>query len=526
MKDESILFIPSSKLEPVEQIAGYFLSGCFLLFFGMILLFYRGWTYIIREQLFSTPWFGSMFVIYFSLLIVCIVIGSHTFSRLQSALSVFLIALIIRLIVRYWIVMYPNGDMESYYEMGVAFCRGDFSYIRQTVSGWGIPDFAGMAFFYGLLGKIFTPTIEGYQLAFSVINACSCLFVFLIADQIHPKSALYSALLFVFYPSNLLFSQVFSHQHLNLLFVLCCVYLMLLAVNSGKWLVRVVCSFFSGLLLLFAQYSHPSTLPTMLAVIIYILILFFASLRKGFQRSLQIACLLVCFIAGYFGCRLGTRTLLIRSQLLDQDLASDSIYYAKIAMGLNHETSGMYSAKDTALFFNLPSKEEKNRVAKEMIRERTADFRQLMELVRDKIEIVWIFKDTAVHWAFFGDQKLQENEESQGIISELRDAYYYKQRNVDNAFSLLDFFYVAAIYLFAFIGVLLGRNTQSLDLFLILIILGWASVHLLIEVQTRYRFLAMPFLCIFAGMGSYNAYSVLLKFKERRKGNLKCRSTC
>ena len=120
--------------------------------------------------------------------------------------------------MRYWIVMYPNGDMESYYRMGLAFCEGNFPFIRQAVTDWGIPEFSGMAVLYGLLGKVFAPTIDGYQLAFSVINACTCLLVFLIADRIHRSSALYGAFLFMLYPSNLPFSQVFSHQHLNLLF--------------------------------------------------------------------------------------------------------------------------------------------------------------------------------------------------------------------------------------------------------------------------------------------------------------------
>jgi hypothetical protein len=177
----------------------------------------------------------------------------------------------------------------------------------------------------------------------------------------------------------------------------------------------------------------------------------------------------------------------------------------------------MYSAEDTALFFSLPTKEEKNRVAKELIRERTADFRQLMELLHEKTEIVWIFKDSAVQWSFFGDYRRLESEKVRGIESELRDAYYQKQRTIGDAFSLLDFFYVAAIYLFAFIGVLLGRNARPFDLLLILIILGWAAVHLLIEVQTRYRFLAMPFLCIFAGRGIWNTGSALLSLISRKK---------
>ena len=107
--------------------------------------------------------------------------------------------------------------------------------------------------------------------------------------------------------------------------------------------------------------------------------------------------------------------------------------------------------------------------------------------------------------------------ESPWIESELRDAYYQKQRSIGDGFSLLDFFYVAAIYLFAFIGVLFGRNTHSLDLLLILIILGWAAVHLLIEVQTRYRFLAMPLLCIFAGRGIRYTGSVLSFLTNRKK---------
>ena len=70
MKRSGILFVSSPKKNAVERSAGIFLSACFLLYFGLILFFYRNWTYVVREQLFSTSWFGSILVLYLALFLV------------------------------------------------------------------------------------------------------------------------------------------------------------------------------------------------------------------------------------------------------------------------------------------------------------------------------------------------------------------------------------------------------------------------------------------------------------------------
>jgi len=83
---------------------------------------------------------------------------------------------------------------------------------------------------------------------------------------------------------------------------------------------------------------------------------------------------------------------------------------------------------------------------------------------------------------------------------------------------LLDFFYVAILFLFAWVGGLLRRRGTESDL-LLLVFLGWIGVHFFIEIQTRYRYYGMPFLMIFAAYGVFRllggAGSVL---RRRRTG--------
>ena len=89
MRSEADLSVRSAKSNPFERAAEYFLSGCFLLFFGMILLFYRNWTYVVREQLFSTPWFGSLLVIYFSAAALCCLAKKRIFPRFSRGCAFF-----------------------------------------------------------------------------------------------------------------------------------------------------------------------------------------------------------------------------------------------------------------------------------------------------------------------------------------------------------------------------------------------------------------------------------------------------
>jgi len=84
------------------------------------------------------------------------------------------------------------------------------------------------------------------------------------------------------------------------------------------------------------------------------------------------------------------------------------------------------------------------------------------------------------------------------------------------AIRLMDFFYIAAIFLFAWIGGLLRRRGGAGDL-LLWVFLVWAIAHLFSDRQMITRALGMPLLMIFASFGVFAIVGTEPRPKERGK---------
>ena len=84
------------------------------------------------------------------------------------------------------------------------------------------------------------------------------------------------------------------------------------------------------------------------------------------------------------------------------------------------------------------------------------------------------------------------------------------------AIRLLDFFYIAGILLFAWIGGLLRRRGGAGDL-LLWVFLAWAAAHLFSDRQTITRAIALPLLMIFAAYGAFALVGTEPRAKERSK---------
>jgi predicted tellurium resistance membrane protein TerC len=88
---------------------------------------------------------------------------------------------------------------------------------------------------------------------------------------------------------------------------------------------------------------------------------------------------------------------------------------------------------------------------------------------------------------------------------------YKNYANLDKIFKNMDYLYCLLIYLFASTGFFVFRrkNTRLLQL-LALTVLFYVGIHLLIEVQPRYRYEVMPALFIFAAYGIHWICGILL----------------
>lgn len=89
-------------------------------------------------------------------------------------------------------------------------------------------------------------------------------------------------------------------------------------------------------------------------------------------------------------------------------------------------------------------------------------------------------------------------------------------RPLGEAIRLMDFFFVAGVLLFAWIGALLRRSGGAGDLLLWLLLL-WVGAHLFSDRQTMTRVLGMPLLIIFAANGVFSLTGTEPRPTEKNK---------
>lgn len=491
-----------------------FLTVSAALILGYLVVRYRYFTYIVKEEFFTTPFFFDFLAVYIASALLCIPLYFSLRNRhaLLCAACVFCLALIPRLLIGFLFEYVPQNDFANYFKMGQAFCAGDYRTILQTAQGYQISDFLGTGVLFGWIGKLFTPTVHGYLIANSVMTSCICVLVYAITRTFHTKAALLSAFLFALYPANISMVHMTNNQHPAVLFLMLSLYLVISAVSAKHLWTTILLGCASGLSLLISQFAHPSTVTTVIAVSLYLIVLFIGAMKQK-RALLKTVCLMAAFLGCYFGGRIPAHMYFDSLGILSKEQMPATCYLSKVVVGLNPETYGAYSADDYGMIASLPAQEQ-NATCIRIIRERLASNSDLLDFFDTKLLRTWIVKDTAFGWPLYGIWD-QIQTEAESIDSPLRNQMRDRINRVTQAYQLLDFFYVAMLLLFALIGILMRSRGPS-DLF-VWTLLGWIGVLLLTEIQTRYRYPAMPIICMFAGVGIFGLCSALGRIPFRKQ---------
>jgi hypothetical protein len=488
------LFFARGEERGITRVASLFITIAFLAFIGYVIVRYKYFTYILREQVMTTPMFGWLLLGYAVLAVVFLVLIRRL--NRQGFCSpwfwgalIFVLALGLRYFAFAHIDYCPTSDFQNYYNMGVAFTKGDYAAIANQAAEYHISSFSGLGVLNGLVMLVSGTTARGFQLAQCVIASLSCVAAYLLARRFDEGSAPAAGLLFAFYPANIVFSQVTSNQHLAVLFALLALLLSQLALSQTKPVRTLVYSLLGGALLLLSYYSHPSTATTLVALGIVWFVLLIAAVRKR-KEFLRLLLAGAVFCVGFFALRAGTDAGL-RAAGLSYPTTVNSSYLAKVVIGLNEETTGGYSAEDWGMIWAQPESEQ-NAFCVQVIQERLRQ-PDLFGLFDTKLLRMWMVPDGSFGWA---------TEEVCPVSPAPPSAELLARDNWLAGAKLLDFFYVALLFVFAWIGGLFRRQGSAGDL-LLWTLMGWMGVHLLIEIQSRYRYFGMPLLIILAAYGVF-----------------------
>ena len=387
----------------------------------------------------------------------------------------------------------PVSDFTNYHQFALWLSQGDVQRVAAIAQDYQLAEFAGLAVLNYGLSLLFSPSVAGMILSSQVLSALLCPLIFLLGRQIHKPSALLAALLYAFYPGSIVSAQIITNQHGATLFALLAFLPLLQAAKEPRFLSSAAYAALGGVLLTVSHFFHPSSVVIRIAIACFFL---WTILRQGRSASLRLPVALCCFFLVFHLSLHGSLLLLKSHQLLPESLHTDAAL-SKIAVGLNPDTNGAYSAADYHAINALPY-EERNAYALQLITERVSQPAALLKTLASKTFSMWVRTDNL--FLFY----------IQGVEAGAGEAAQQTQAALawGDALQLWDALFLSALYACAAFCLCDGQKSQNSAVLRLLlwVLSGWAGVHLLSEIQPRYRYFAMPMLALLAGIGLWHIW--------------------
>ena len=415
------------------------------------------------------------------------------------------------------------SDFGLYLRFAHNFVHGNFldttllPYAGTTTTFlYHFPFMGGMSVINGLLMNIFSFTLFGASLSGVVYTSIIAALLYLIASRISKKVGIVAALLSALWPSNFFFAQVFTNQHLAILFLLLGLFFLIkFSEKQHSLALQYLFVFLAAVSFVLSNWMHESIIVFLIALSCTC-VMFLLGKTRGKEVSLAklgstmiipAITFVLCFIVLSFA-----STSLVYSSGLSNSQRGISPMF-KILIGTNvHGDGGISLWTDELNQLLYTPREEQTRFGIEIVesRLRTHDPRQWAEFLLLKQYRLWNIYDGS----FFAFRL--------GMITQPEDAaivypvgapsifsYPYSEAELRPFYVMrsIDVWYAWIAYVLACIGAFLtllewrrGRRFY-LAVLSMWFVFGWSLLHLISEVQPRYRYTAMPFIFILAAYG-------------------------
>jgi hypothetical protein len=337
------------------------------------------------------------------------------------------------------------------------------------------PEFGSMAFTQANLDALFQ--IKNLSsLLLCAASALCAVTIYLIARRFDESSAPAAGLLYALYPANIVLCASQPNVQGVVLFALLSVLFALAAFSAPEQLRALFYSALSGLSLAVCGVVLTSVRLIALAFGVFWAVLFFSSLGKP-KELVRLILIALTFCAVFLSLKLFALHA-PSSDRLDANLS-----------GVFSSGAAQQAKEGEALLDSLNWETLHNGYASQGSPAR----------LDENIIHLWLEKDASL-------QKVTD--EPAFVTSQLSP--------FAQGIRLLDFFYVAGILLFAWIGGLLRRRGGAGDL-LLWMFLVWATAHLFSERQLITRAIGLPTLMIFSAYGVFAVVGGETRSKERSK---------
>lgn len=380
----------------------------------------------------------------------------------------------------------PIQDFQTMYDAACQIAGGSREYLNtEYFYNWAYQ--TGFSAYEALIVKLFGEGILPLQVCNALWMAGTGCLVWSIARRFLPEStAMTVSLLYALYPAPYFLAAVLTNQHIAVFFYYLGIWL--LVWGKERALPRAA---LGGVCIALGNVMRPLGVVVILALLCCALVQML--LRKG-RGVLWIGAPFLAAAVAYF---ISGEVFdwLVRATGLNPEGLNNNLPLWKFVLGFNLETGGAWSKADYETYYLLPRMEAPEAM-RQVVGERLSSLGLLgfAELFWKKMQTMW----GSLEYLYWGFGHLDGEAKVLGslTLNQCLNAWNYFDRGM----------FVLAFGLggFAQARWLAGREPSHLRVPLLLsfLVCGYCGVHLLIEVQSRYRYFLMPAVFLLAGAGA------------------------
>lgn len=397
------------------------------------------------------------------------------------AVGLFLARFLLALIFILWLGSQPVQDFDTMYQAAVQLARGDHGYLQDAYFfNWAYQ--SAFVAYEALVIKLFGTGLLPLQLLNALWMAGTAVLVYRIAARVAgEKAAVAVGVLYTLYPAPLFLAGVLTNQHLSVFLLYSGIYVLIRG-SELNWRRGLG----AGALIALGNAMRPIGIIPLLACVIWLV------LRAVSERKWNTLLHGAATAASYFLCGILLSALIVGSGINPKGLANNQPMW-KFVVGLNQESDGQWNRADYERFI-VPSAADPEGVDEAMrqeVKERlSVGPGKLAGLAMRKSAVMWAgYED--LYWGFG-----HLDPEGQAVPGVSWNRVQLLLAHVEKGLCLLAF----ALALAGVLRRLTRREKVGADLVPVLLLCGYYAVHLVVEVQVRYRYFLMPCVFILAAM--------------------------
>lgn len=380
----------------------------------------------------------------------------------------------------------PVQDFQTMYDAACQIAGGSREYLQtEYFYNWAYQ--TGFSAYEALVIKLFGEGVLPLQLCNALWMAGTGCLVWSIARRFLPEStAMAVSLLYALYPAPYFLAAVLTNQHIAVFFYYLGIWL--LVWGKERALPRAA---LGGVCIALGNAMRLLGVVVILALLCCALVQMLLRRGRGGLRTGApfLAAAVAYFISGELF------DWLVRATELNPEGLNNNLPMWKFVLGFNLESGGAWNRADYEAYYLLPRGEAPEAMG-QVVRERISSLGILgfAELFWKKMQTMW----GSMEYLYWGFGHLEGEAEVLGslTLSQCLNAWNYFDRGM----------FVLAFGLggLAQARWLAEKEPPHLRMALLLsfLVCGYCGAHLLIEVQSRYRYFLMPLMFLLAGAGA------------------------